>query len=771
MRRLATTTALALISLATLQFSAASASDLVWEVQSPFRFFKKAAAFNMHEKAYEAVRGKADSPLPANMVWRTERRLNDPDCADKSTPARCLATARKGFERSRLGWAAQTLDMVCYERNSRPFRYPTVCERQYSWGTAKEDYVLPEAHTVEVKLSAERATEAAAGECSWSFQPRGGKGESAKQPCKNTYVIKRVPYSPDAKVSGGEVKVKLPDGRELAEPIAVQDVLVVAMGDSFMSGESNPDRPVTFSAAREMVYDPSMANDRDQLAARKPANASTFGLASTDDQFDAKTLPRRRMEDEDKGLQFRASSQEFLAAFNKGGAQWLSADCHRSQYGYPFRVGIQMTLENRHRAVTLLSVACSGAETLGFFMNHDARERASEKGGAQVPPQLDQVADLLCRGGSQGRTQAASYTLPSYKHGSTGISAQTISKQWCPPANRKRPIDLVLLSIGGNDVGFGALAMYASTESARDLAPIAGLVGSEIRFGPDVSRAYLGALDKRIKAVRDALVDGFGVAPERVLQNAYEPIQYDETGSYCGNQATLGMDVHPSLKVSKARLGEVATIAAELEKRLACIAFNRRQARLPGRACDRQRHRLPLHHRAHRGVHEARDLRARSDPRAGRSGRDEDAAPLQGERRLRALFAVRRAPVRAPLAADPQSERRVPHREYPSRGHLAVRYPPAGLRGALLGRVPPDRGRPRDRRRSRDAPRAQRPRQGEEAGGRGAAELGSIFSLPRLRGRVGWGPYSRTILATGSLRFSPTKNATGSATLSIRHSN
>ncbi len=571
MRRLATSTALAFLSVATLHVSAASASDIVWEVQNPFRFFKKQAAFNMHEKAFDAVRGKADSPQPANIVWRTERRLNDPDCSDKSTPARCLATAKKGFERSRLGWAAQTLDMVCYERNSRPFRYPTVCERQYSWGSAKEDYVLPDAHTVEVTLSPERVAEAGTGECQWSFHGRNGKAESATLPCKTAFVVKRVPYSPDAKVSGGEVKVKLPDGRELAEPIAVQDVLVVAMGDSFMSGESNPDRPVTFSAAREMVYDPSMANDRDQLASRKPVQ-SNFGLASNEDQFDAKTLPRRRMEDEDKGLQFRPASHEFLAAFNKGGAQWLSADCHRSQYGYPFRVGIQMTLENRHRAVTLISVACSGAESIGFFLNHDSRERAGEKGGAQVPPQLDQVADLLCRGGAQGRTQAASYTLPMYKHGSTGISAQTVSKQWCPPANRKRAIDLVLLSVGGNDVGFGALAMYAATESARDLAPIAGLVGSEIRFGPEVSRAYLGALDKRIKAVRDALVEGFGVAPERVLQNAYEPIQYDETGSYCGNQATLGMDVHPSLKISKARLSEVANVAAELEKRLACIA-------------------------------------------------------------------------------------------------------------------------------------------------------------------------------------------------------
>ena len=308
----------------------------------------------------------------------------------------------------------------------------------------------------------------------------------------------------------------------------------------------------------------------------------------------------------------------------------------------------------------------------------------AKRAARKVPPQLDQVADLMCRGGSQGRTQAASYTLPTYKHGSTGISAQTVAKQWCPPANRKRPIDLVLLSIGGNDVGFGALAMYASTESARDLAPIAGLVGSEIRFGPEVSRAYLGALDKRIKAVRDALVDGFGVEPERVLQNAYEPIQYDETGSYCGNQPTLGMDVHPSLKVSKARLGEVANVAAELREAARLHRLDQRPARLPGRACDRQRHRLPLHHRAHGGVLQARHLRARSDPRAGRSGGDEDAAPLQDDRRLRAVFAGRRAALCAPLAADPQSERRVPHREYPSRGHLAVRHPPAGLCGALL---------------------------------------------------------------------------------------
>jgi lysophospholipase L1-like esterase len=233
--------------------------------------------------------------------------------------------------------------------------------------------------------------------------------------------------------------------------------------------------------------------------------------------------------------------------------------------------------------VTLVSVACSGAQVTNLFLDHEARERTSEKGGAMVPPQLDQVADLICRGGARGRTQSASYALPMYKTGSSTISSQTVSKHWCPPGNRKRPIDLVLLSIGGNDVGFGALAMYASTESASDLAPIAGLLGSEIRFGPDVARSYLNVLDRRVKAVHDALVEGFGVDPSHVLQNAYEPIQYDETGSYCGAIPTLGMDVHPTLKVNKARLSEVANLANDLQKRLECISSTSSRRDCPAR--------------------------------------------------------------------------------------------------------------------------------------------------------------------------------------------
>ena len=262
-----------LLALWTASGTASSmAAELVWEVESPFRLFKTAQPFAMHENAFKAIRGDGSKPMPNDIIWQIERRLNDPDCKNKSTPDTCSATRGPRYEQSRLGWAAQTLPVVCYESNGTPRRYPQQCERKYSWGSAKEDYVLPEAHTVNIGLSADVPAE---GECVWSWQPRkaggkaGGKAETRKLACKNKLTISRVPFSLDRAQSGVAVSVKLPDGTELTDVVAVDDVLVVAMGDSFASGESNPDRPVTFSGSREMLYDPAMQREQD-VASLKP---------------------------------------------------------------------------------------------------------------------------------------------------------------------------------------------------------------------------------------------------------------------------------------------------------------------------------------------------------------------------------------------------------------------------------------------------------------------------------------------------------------------
>jgi lysophospholipase L1-like esterase len=556
------------------------AADLTWEVENPYRFFKRSASFEMHEKAFAAVRGAAGQPLPSNILWKVERRLNDPDCKDPSTPTSCLETARAGFAKSRLGWAAQTVEFNCYDRNARPRHYMVTCDRQYSWGTAKEDYILPDAHTVVMHIAPEQLAAAGPGDCAWTWQGRraGAPAETHKQACKDRLVIKRVPFSLNRALSGVSVKVTLPNGTELADPnVSVEDVFVVAMGDSFASGESNPDRPVTFSASREMVYDP-VNYQRDRMATRSMKPAEGYGIASSSDLGNPKSLPKRLMEDEEKGLILNPNSREFQEAFDRRSAQWLSPDCHRSQYGYPFRVSIGMALENRHRAVTFVSLACSGADIVeGLFSERDAREQTSGPSGQKrVVAQLDQLSDLICRNGAAGRTRAASYRLPVYSSGSTSIGEQVFTKQWCPPESRKRAIDVVLLSVGGNDVGFGALVAYAMTESASDIAPIVGLVGHELRFSTAVSAGYLRVLDRRMKAVKDALSDGFGVDPSRVLQNAYEPIQFDETGNVCGTLPTLGLDVHQKLRYSRERTQEVSNFVHELQGRLECISDGRR---------------------------------------------------------------------------------------------------------------------------------------------------------------------------------------------------
>lgn len=554
----------------------APAADLVWEVESPFRFFRAPGSFALHEAAFAALRGGRDAPPPADIVWRIERRLNDPDCRDPSTPDTCAATRRARWQQSRLGWAARTLDAICYESHAQPRRYPVQCERRYSWGAAREDYVLPEAHTVQVRL-AQGHLAAGAGECVWTWQPRraGGRAETRRQACADKLTIRRVPYASDRTQSGVAVSVRLPDGRVFADPeVVVEDLLLVALGDSFASGESNPDRPVTFSAAREMVYDP--LNTREEQLAERPQEPK-FGVAGAEDRFDPKSLPKRLLEDEERDRIYQPASREFAQAFARRGARWVSADCHRSQYGYPFRVGLQLALENRRRAVTLVSLTCSGAEVAaGLFLDMDARD-----GGPKVRAQLDQLADLICRGGAAGRTRAATYALPVFTPGSPQVARRPLAKAWCPPDRRKRKVDLVLMSIGGNDVGFGAVAAYAMTQSAGDFAPIAAWIGREIRFGPQLGRLYLDALDERMAALRDALRDGFGVEPGRVVQTSYEPIQFDETGAVCGRDPTLGLDVHPKLKLGRERMAETAAFLRDVLARLECITDARRRAGCP----------------------------------------------------------------------------------------------------------------------------------------------------------------------------------------------
>ena len=136
-----------------------------------------------------------------------------------------------------------------------------------------------------------------------------------------------------------------------------------------------------------------------------------------------------------------------------------------------------------------------------------------------------------------------------------------------------------------------------------------------------------------MKALKDALHDGFGVAPSHVVQSSYEPIQFDENGALCGSQPTLGIDVHPGLKLSRERLEETADFLDEFSAAASNASPAAKGARgCSSRSCDRRRHRLHAGDRPHSRIRQARHLRARSQTRARRRSRHAHAAPA-AERR------------------------------------------------------------------------------------------------------------------------------------------
>jgi len=538
----------------------AGAADLVWEVVNPFRLYRQSKSFALHQAAYGALRPVAGEP-PADLIQRIERCLNDPDPAQPAAFAICRGLAQTlNFDRQ-LGWASSTVEDTCYDRSARPRAYPATCARE---GRA-EDLVLPASHVVRIGLSPSRLAQAGIGDCAWSWMPRaGGQAQTARLPCAQGLLISDVPFAREQAASGVEVEARLPDGRTVSESVVVDDVFVVALGDSFASGEGNPDRPVRLSNARALDYTASSSRsaDRRLKGARK-------------DDFFSYYLPKRVMRDEEIGRIYPFDSQEFLDAFWERSAVWLSPDCHRSQYAFPFRVALQLALEDRHRAVTLVNLGCSGAEVIkGLFEAMPAREHwdASRAKTRDVPGQFEQLTRLLCRTNARG---TARYPLKEFAPGSTRGSERSIALSYCPKEDRKRDIDLILLSIGGNDVGFSQLAAYTFLESVGDIARIARVREHQLRFGPNVANAYLSVLDARLDAVRKALDTGFGVAPAKVVHVSYEPALNDENQDLCGrdpDRARTGMDVHARFRFDAGRVREVNGFLNSLLGRLQCIA-------------------------------------------------------------------------------------------------------------------------------------------------------------------------------------------------------
>jgi hypothetical protein len=340
---------------------------ICWQIENRFRLFKDKTNFQLHEQAWAATSADGHS------VLAMERWLNGRPQSPHG------------------GWAEAMVENLCFVEhlNATPHR----CERD----GVLEDYVDPKSFAI--LLSAGPSPDVTA-TCEWTANPpligRAGKPVDKIVGCKDA----------PARIGRGDTALTLTlrksDGttQTKAATITPRDILVVGMGDSFTSGDGNPDKPV-------------------RLEVHRSENGMCFRRILTGAQF---YLPTRDV----TGLNMDCTAEPTPVSdpqWLKKNARWLYAPCHRSLYSHQMRAAMALSLEDAHRTVTYIPLGCTGGEIkAGLLGRQDSREvllRSNLKAATKVQPQISNLKSQLT-------------------------------------AAHARP-DLLFLTVGGNDVGFSAL--------------------------------------------------------------------------------------------------------------------------------------------------------------------------------------------------------------------------------------------------------------------------------------------------------------------------
>lgn len=356
----------------------------------------------------------------------------------------------------------------------------------------KESYLTPTDHPVTLRLA---GTVPVGAVCAWTISD-GDPPRRSTLDC-NEPVNLRVPYGRATPVS---VEVSSAEGTQtLTDEIRVRDIFIAGLGDSIASGEGNPDRPVALAdngfCFRSYLGGPTGMYFR-------PSRAGFKGARACD-----------------------TSDGQSLQNWQRAGALWFNPACHRSLYSYQTRTAIALAVHNPQIAVTYLPLACTGATiTEGLFGSQRARECAITRNGLNCLGTVDpQITDL---------------------------------REALAAAERRQPdrhLDLVLLSVGANDINFSGLVADVILEQGteRALSQRTGVIGTV-----DEARATLKRdLPRGFAKLRQALKPLVGGDLARVVYVSYaNPALAD--GAPCpGGRA--GFDIHPSFNADPARLAEV----------------------------------------------------------------------------------------------------------------------------------------------------------------------------------------------------------------------
>ena len=371
----------------------------------------------------------------------------------------------------------------------RAGRLLEVCDRDGE----REPYLVPHDHRVDVVLAGNLPANDG---CAWSFDDGEGPPRQVNGPCSDD-VKGRLRYGRPTTVS---VDIALSDGttQRLVSEIRVRDVLIAGMGDSIAAGEGNPDRGVRLS---------------DEGFCFKRFSGGEYyrpGRAGFTGNKACAALP---------GEDFGSND------WARQSARWMSGACHRSLYSYQLRTALALAVENPHLAVTFLPLGCSGATINVGFLDDQRASECPSPGSA-----------LACSGTARAQIAELSEIM-------------TMIRREQP----ERTLDLVLLTIGANDILFSPLIANVIVQPGdeRDLLVAGGIMATPA----DAQRVLERELPGNFARLRAALRPFVGGDLARVVYVTYgnPALAAPETPCPGGRD---GFDVHPAFAADSARLSE-----------------------------------------------------------------------------------------------------------------------------------------------------------------------------------------------------------------------
>jgi hypothetical protein len=378
-----------------------------WRVEDRFRLFSEAG---------EEAKGRVD---------RLMERIR------LAAPGTTLDTYHDGFLDVLAGNHGESLRTSNYEPPARGGRLGS--------GRYDRAYLYPDSYEIRVRIDDARLASAT---CRWTTAVDRQEG-----PCRDE---KRVRVGPGGRIGerwgvATTLRLSVDGGPDHSYEISFPDSLIIALGDSYISGEGNPDVP-------------SVITDR----------------------------PLRVFEHASWGAKLSEARGEYRRA------TWWDEPCHRTLLSWPVLASLSYAARRPREAVTLVHVGCSGAVVDDLI---DQGEVELPGGGDELPAQsqlaqLDRLIAAAPREGGRRRPDQVLLSIGGNDSGFVGVLAAIL----LPPGGYWVPI------LGPVAVGRFGEAICPYISSGRPLTRLCPAGDSaEARLKGRLPEAYV-ALANELRA-------------------------------------------------------------------------------------------------------------------------------------------------------------------------------------------------------------------------------------------------------------------------------